>query len=256
MSRQRFGQHFLSSPHILERIAIAACGDHAATVVEIGPGRGALTEHLLRRVDRLIAVEVDPALIPALEARFAGESKLTIVHGDAMACDFGAWSPDALCGNLPYYVATSILDRSVRNGIRTTALIQKEVADRILAQPGTREYGYLTCSIGLFADAKYRFGVKPGSFHPPPKVDSSVISLEPRRRAEELGVDADAFLKFLAACFHLKRKTLRNNLSQTYSLAALDAIPGTSKRGEECSLSELAALYHRVTAEASAGREA
>ena len=126
-------------------------------MVEIGPGRGALTEHLLRRVDRLIAVEIDPALIPALEARFAHQPKLTIVHADAMACDFAAWSPDALCGNLPYYVATSILARSVRFGIRTTALIQKEVADRIIAQPGTREYGYLTCSIALFADPKIPF---------------------------------------------------------------------------------------------------
>ncbi len=232
---------------------MAACGEHAATVVEIGPGRGALTEHLLRRVDRLIAVEVDAALIPALEARFAGESKLTLIHGDALDCDFGAWSPDALCGNLPYYVATAILERAVRFGIRTTALIQKEVAGRLLAKPGTREFGYLTCSIALFAEAKYRFRVKPGSFHPPPKVDSSVISLEPHARAGELGVDAQAFLKFLAACFHLKRKTLRNNLSGMYSIAGLDGIPETSRRAEQCSLEDLAALYHRVTGAASAG---
>ncbi len=231
----------------MERIAAAACGEHTGTAVEIGPGRGGLTEHLLRRVDRLIAVEVDPDLVGPLQARFAGEAKLTLIHGDALEQDFAAWAPDVLCGNLPYYVATQILERSVRAGVRTVALIQREVAERLTAKPGTREYGYLTCSMALFAEAKALFGVKPGSFSPPPKVDSTVIRLAPRARAAELGVAPDAFLKFLAACFHLKRKTLRNNLAETYGRDVLSARPEAEMRAEQLSLEELAVLFRGLS---------
>lgn len=225
---------------------MACCGSHAGTVVEIGPGRGALTEYLLPRVDRLIAVEIDPELVNLLEARFAGESKLTIVAGDALDQDFAAWRPDVLCGNLPYYVATPILTRAARSGVRTVALIQKEVAERMTAQPGARDYGFLTCEIALFADAHRLFGVKPGSFRPPPKVESTVVGLDPHPRSEELQVEPGAFLRFLSACFRHKRKTLRNNLAGAYPLAALGALPQGSRRAEACSLAELAAFYRSL----------
>lgn len=246
MSRQPFGQHFLSSTHILERIAVAACGEHASTAVEIGPGRGALTAHLLARVDRLIAIEIDPELLATLRERFSGEPRLTLIEGDALRQNFSEWNPDVVCGNLPYYAATPILEKSVRLGIRTVALIQREVADRLTAEPGNREYGFLTCSMALFADAKYLFAVKPGSFSPPPKVDSALIRFEPNNRVSELQVEPAPFLSFLAACFHMKRKTLRNNLSAQYLREALDAQPESSLRAEQCSLNVLAALYLRL----------
>ncbi len=205
-----------------------------------------MTEHLLRRVDRLIAIEIDPELTAALRARFAGEPRLTLIESDALKQDFREWAPDVVCGNLPYYAATPILERAARLGVRTVGLIQREVADRLTAQPGTREYGYLTCSIALYADVKCLFGVKPGSFQPPPKVDSAVVRLDPHQRLAELQVEAQPFLAFLAACFHLKRKTLRNNLSGTYGREILDSLPQSSQRAEQCSLAELAALYRQL----------
>lgn len=216
------------------------------TVIEIGPGRGALTTHLLNRCNCLIAIEIDSDLAAGLRTRFAAEPRLTLIESDALHQEFREWSPDVLCGNLPYYAATPILERAVRSGIRTVALIQREVADRFVAKPGTREYGYLTCSTALFADAKYLFGVKPGSFQPPPKVDSAVVSFQPNLRKAELQVPEQPFLSFLASCFHMKRKTMRNNLAGTYSREVLDGIPESSQRAEQMSLEELAAFYRRL----------
>ncbi len=247
MSRQRFGQHFLTSPHILKRIATAACGDHIGTVVEIGPGRGALTEHLLQRANRVVAIEIDPEMIGALAARFPSEPKLKILKGNALEQDFGVWAPDTICGNLPYYAATAILVQAVRSGIRTVGLIQKEVAERIVAKPGSKDYGYLTCDVALFADARLLFQVKPGAFRPPPKVDSAVIALEPNARAAALEVSVEPFQRFLSACFRHKRKTLRNNLSGVYEREILSRLPQASNRAEECSLQDLAALFRSLS---------
>ena len=246
MARQRFGQHFLASKPILERIAAAACGAHAGTVVEIGPGHGALTRVLLPRVDRVIAVEIDAELAAELREEFANEPKLTVVEGDALEQDFAAFHPDVICGNLPYYVATPLLLRAVRVGVRVVALIQKEVAERLAAQPGTRDYGYLTCEMALYAKARILFQVKPGAFRPQPKVDSAVVLLEPCARATELGVEPDVFLKFLGACFQHKRKTLRNNLRGFYPKEELEAMEETLLRGEQCPLERLAALYKKL----------
>jgi 16S rRNA (adenine1518-N6/adenine1519-N6)-dimethyltransferase len=243
LARQRFGQHFLNSPKALERIAAATCGDHIGTVVEIGPGRGALTRCLLPRADRVIAIELDPALVTYLETEFAAEPRLTIVSGDALDQDFAAFGADVICGNLPYYVATPILERVSRAGVPAVALIQKEVAERITAQPGSRDYGFLTCNVALFAQAKYLFTVKPGAFRPPPQVESAVIRLQPHPCAAELGVPEAPFLKFLSTCFQYKRKTLRNNLAGNWPREALDALPVTSQRAEQLALTDLAALY-------------
>ncbi len=247
MPRQRLGQHFLTSPHILDRIAAAACGEHTGTVVEIGPGKGALTEYLLKRADRVIAIEIDAEMIGVLAARFPAEPKLTILQGDALDQDFQPWQPDVICGNLPYYAATAILVQAVRTGVRTIGLIQKEVADRITAKPGSREYGFLTCDIALFADARLLFNVKPGAFRPPPQVDSAVIALEPNTRAATLGIPVEPFQKFLSECFQHKRKTLRNNLSGAYPREDLADLPLASKRAEQCSLEDLAALFRALT---------
>jgi 16S rRNA (adenine1518-N6/adenine1519-N6)-dimethyltransferase len=238
---RRFGQHFLSSPHILERIAEAACPARVQVAIEIGPGHGSLTERLLPRVERLIALEIDPQLVAELEVKFREEPRLQVIQCDALEYDWSQWQPDVICGNLPYYVATPIVVRAAQSGVRTVALIQKEVSDRITASPGSKDYGFLTCEIGLHARARSLFNVKPGSFHPPPKVESTVVVLEPNHLAEQLDATDRKFMAFLSACFRHKRKTLRNNLGHMDS-----PNPLMGQRAEQCSLEQLAALWHEL----------
>ncbi len=247
MARQKLGQHFLVSGKILERIAIAACGNHAGLTVEIGAGRGALTEHLLARADRVCAIELDEALVGHVRERWRHEPRLEILHGNALDVDWGQWGAGVLAGNLPYYVATALISRYVRAPrllSHAVFLIQKEVAERITASPGGREYGYFSVECQLFAEAEYLFKVPPGAFRPPPKVDSAVIRLTPR---SELAIDApEMFLAFVSACFRQKRKTLRNNLSGKYPGAVLDGRPEMSRRAEQLSVAEFVGLYRSL----------
>ena len=203
MARQKLGQHFLIKGAALERIARAACPEglpQPDLVVEIGPGRGALTERLLRRAARVVAVELDSGLAAHLRLKFSGNPRLEVVEGDALDTDLTQWGPAVIAGNLPYYAATPIVEKTVRLPVpRAVFLVQKEVAERLVAQPGTRAYGFLTVATAMFAGARLLFEVKPSAFYPPPKVDSAVVLLEPR--ALPSGLDgAQAFLRF---CFAL-----------------------------------------------------
>ncbi len=249
MSRQRLGQHFLASGKILERIALAACDDSTERVVEIGPGKGALTEHLLAHSARVVAIELDAALAEHVRKRWTGDARLEIVNRDALQVDWSAWGEGVLAGNLPYYVATPIISRYVRGPGRlrhAVFLIQKEVAERITAVPGTRDYGYFSVECQLLARAEYLFTVPPGAFRPQPKVDSAVIRLTPLHKTGD--VDADKFLRFASACFRQKRKTLRNNLAGLLPRELLDGHPAMSQRAEQLSVAELLALYRsRIT---------
>ncbi len=229
----------------MERIAAAACGDRAARVVEIGPGKGALTAKLLPRADRVIALEIDAGLVEVLRARFAGEPNLTIEYADALTTDFAALRPSVIVGNLPYYAATAIMERTL--AFPCVYLIQKEVALRLAAAPGDRDYGYLSVRTQIQARVELLFEVKPAAFHPPPKVDSAVVRLTPRDRSADLEIgDASDFLRFAAMCFRQKRKTLRNNLTPCYPKASVDALPQAGQRAEQLSLEDLAALYRAL----------
>jgi len=243
---QKLGQHFLASSAILERIASAACPQPESLVIEIGPGRGALTEKLLGRAGRVVAIEVDPVMVDHLRTRFAGDARLEVVHADVLHADLAQWGPAPVTGNLPYYIASPIIEKVLRAGApRAVFLIQKEVAMRLTASPGTRDYGYLTATTAVFADARRLFDVKPGAFRPPPKVDSSVVLLEPR--AAGLGVDdRESFLKFLGHCFRQKRKTLRNNLASVYGKELVEAWPEAGLRAEQISLEGFAEIYRRI----------
>lgn len=239
LARQKLGQHFLIKGKTLERIAQAACGAHAPLVVEIGPGRGALTEKLLERADRVAAIELDAELAEGLRARWP---ELELLEANALDVDWSQWGAGVLTGNLPYYIATPIISRYLRNpGLLSQAvfLIQKEVAERITAKPGTREYGYFSVECQFLAKAEYLFTVAPGAFRPPPKVDSAVIRLTPR--PETAAPDVDGFLAFVSICFRQKRKTLKNNLREAYNPP-----PDISRRAEELSVDEFVELYRAL----------
>jgi 16S rRNA (adenine1518-N6/adenine1519-N6)-dimethyltransferase len=245
VARQKLGQHFLIRGSVLERIARAACPEPEPLVIEIGPGRGALTTRLLARAGRVIAIELDPWLAQHLSAH----PSLQVIEADALVIDLTEWGPAVIAGNLPYYAATAILERVVALGPllrRGIFLVQKEVAARITATPGHREYGYLSVALQLRADIDLMFEVPPAAFHPPPKVDSAVLRLEPHNHATELGItDPPDFLRFVSLCFRQKRKTLRNNLVGTYG-ASIDQWPEASLRAEQISLEMFAAMYRRL----------
>jgi 16S rRNA (adenine1518-N6/adenine1519-N6)-dimethyltransferase len=250
VSRQRLGQHFLAKGSILERIARAACPDREPLVIEIGPGRGALTEKLLEKADRVVAIELGSDLVEVLREKFRDEPRLTLIHADVLDTDLGQWGPAAVAGNLPYYVATPIIEKTLSTSAsleRAVFLVQKEVAARLAARPGTRDYGYLSVQTQLLADVEALFDVRPSAFRPPPKVDSTVIRLRARNRAVELRIkDTARFLDFLKLCFHQKRKTLRNNLAGEYGKGALNGRPEAGKRAEQLTLGEFAELYLRL----------
>ncbi len=226
---------------------MAVCGEHTPLVVEIGPGRGALTERLLAHADRVAAIELDGSLTAHLRERWSAEPRLEILEANALHVDWSQWGDGVLAGNLPYYIATPLISRYVREPgalRRAVFLIQKEVAERITAQPGGREYGYLSVECQFFARTEYLFNVAPGAFQPPPKVDSAVIRLTPRPAPD---VDDQAgFLKFVSICFRQKRKTLRNNLAGNYPAEAYESRAEMSRRAETLSVAEFVELYRAV----------
>ena len=252
MARRKLGQHYLIQGKPLERIAAAACPEPEPLVIEIGPGRGALTRRLLARAERVIALEIDPWLVEYLRRELAGAPGLEVVQADVLTTDLSQWGRAVIAGNLPYYITSPIIEKTIEARAvvrRAVYLVQKEVAERISAGPGTRDYGYLTVAVRLFYEATLLFDVKPGAFHPPPKVDSAVVRLEPAARAETLGIDDPSqFLRFVSRCFHQKRKTIRNNLAGDYPREALDGMSEASARAEQLSIEQLAALYHHLVA--------
>ena len=247
MARQKLGQHFLIRESILNRIAIAASPQTEDLIIEIGPGRGALTRKLLERARRVIAIELDPFLAAHLRARFAGEERLEVIEADVLRTDLTRWGPAPIAGNLPYYITSPILEQVLHAcPPRAAFLVQKEVADRLCAKPGSRDYGYLTVRTAFSANARKLFEVPPAAFHPPPQVDSAVVLLEPHPPPAGIG-DSDAFLRFLALCFRHKRKTLRNNLVDIYNKPLLDALPESSLRAEQLNLDDFVRIRTRLT---------
>jgi len=240
---QRLGQHFLRGRSYLERIAAALAAWEAPTAIEIGAGAGALTALLLERVPRLIAIELDPRLAAELRRRFASQRNFTLIEADVLATDLAQWGPVVVAGNLPYYITSPVIEKVLRLGpllLGAVFLVQREVAERLAAAPGTRDYGWLTVATQLAADARILFGVPRSAFAPPPKVDSAVVRLAPHTRC---GIeDREGFLEFARLCFRHKRKTLRNNLAPVYG-QAVEELPEASRRAEQLSVEELITVY-------------
>lgn len=253
---RRLGQHFLTRPSILDLIATSACGTgDPPLVIEIGPGKGALTGPLLERARKVVAIEVDPVLVHYLRQKFRDAldaGRLELIDGDVLKTDLSQWGPPVVAGNLPYYITSPILERLFSLGagwVRAVFLVQTEVAARLAAPPGGRDYGYLSVLTQIHACPEILTQVPRGAFRPPPKVDSAVVLLEPRDAAVEWNLpDRDAFLRFASACFQHKRKTLRNNLAPVYGRERMDALPEGRLRAEQLSVPDLAALYRKLEA--------
>jgi 16S rRNA (adenine1518-N6/adenine1519-N6)-dimethyltransferase len=249
---RRLGQHFLNRKSTLDRIAEAACASRERTplVIEIGAGRGALTESLLERAEKVVAIEVDPVLIHYLRQKFRDAldaGRLLLVESDILKIDLRQWGHAVIAGNLPYYITSPILERLFASSASwklAVILVQAEVAARIVAEPGCRDYGYLSIMVQSQARTERLFEVPRAAFKPPPKVDSAVVQLEPVNGGME---NLASFLKFAGNCFRYKRKTLRNNLAGLYDRSAVESLVGPKDRAEALSVAELAKLFQALT---------
>jgi 16S rRNA (adenine1518-N6/adenine1519-N6)-dimethyltransferase len=245
---RRLGQHFLVRETILASIASAACPEPGETVIEIGPGRGALTAHLLERAGRVVAIEIDPVLAQYVREKFRESPKLEVVEADVLRAPLDGYGPVTVAGNLPYYITSPIVDKTLELGgllRRAVFLVQQEVARRLAAAPGTRDYGYLSVLAQCQAEVSVLFPVSRAAFRPPPKVDSAVVRLLPRAEGSSRA-EVAALKKFAGLCFRQKRKTIRNNLLGTYPKDRLDGIEEAGRRAEQLSLAELAALHRKL----------
>lgn len=254
--RPRLGQNLLADPGAAGRI-VAALGDVSqATVVEIGPGRGALTDLLAGRAQRLITIELDRILSAQLRMKHAARPSVEIVEGDVLHADLaalvGRGRKARVVGNLPYYITSPILERLFHFWESVEAvilLVQREVAERMAARPGSSDYGLLSAVTQLHARVEQLFTLPPGAFSPPPKVHSTAVRLSPMPR--ELGVPTGPFVEFLKLSFAHKRKTLANNLKSRYGEAAVRAALAAAgvradARAEAVGLEKAAAVFRSL----------
>jgi 16S rRNA (adenine1518-N6/adenine1519-N6)-dimethyltransferase len=227
--KKSLGQHFLTDRSYIERIVLAVDPKPGDRLVEIGPGQGAITLPLLRRHGELTAIEFDRDLITPLMEASEGVGRLTIIHKDVLAVDFGKLAGDdrlRLVGNLPYNLSSPILFHALEHAasIRDMVfMLQKEVVDRMAAGPGSKVYGRLSVMLQAYCTVTPLFVVPPGAFRPPPKVDSAVVRMVPRPPAEIGVADPQRFTEIVRAAFGQRRKTLRNALGGLCDGAAIEA---------------------------------
>ena len=264
--KPKLGQNFLADENARHAI-VAALGDISErTVIEIGPGHGAITDLLAPRAKRLIALELDRALVAELTFRFRDQPQVEIVEGDVLDADLSALIPGGetadVIGNLPYYITSDILLKlfaAAKDGLlsRAVLMMQREVADRLSAAPGVRDYGLLSATTQMHAQVDSLFTLPPEAFSPPPDVFSTVLRLHFAPRFAELGVDAVGFDRFLKTLFAQKRKTLQNNLRaggfapDRVATAWPGSIPAQA-RAESVALEPLAELYRALGGTAAA----
>ncbi|MCI8361479.1 MAG: ribosomal RNA small subunit methyltransferase A [Clostridiales bacterium] len=261
--KKSLGQNFLINPSVCPRMAQAACDTlspgRPQGILEIGPGVGVLTVELARLADKVTAVELDERLRPVLDKTLAGYPNAGVVFGDAMKLDLHdliarefAGMDVAVCANLPYYVTSPLLMRLLESRLPVksiTVMVQKEAAVRLCADPGSREAGAVTAAVAYYAQPRILFTVSPGSFLPPPKVDSAVIQLQVRAQPPVPVTDERAFFALVRAAFAQRRKTLVNSVSaalpadKAVLLAALEKLGlPAAVRAEKLTLEQLAAL--------------
>jgi len=256
------GQNFLVDNNIIDKIIRCADIKPEDYVLEIGPGRGALTESLARKAGRLVLIEYDHALAFGLKERYADDPRVTVVDADILAVDLAAVLGDAGSGwkvvaNLPYNISTAVLFRllEVKDRLaRMILMLQKEVGDRLVAAPDCADYGVTTVLLGLWFDMRREFLVPPGCFLPSPKVDSAVLSFVPLPGPRVPVGDEAVFRRVVKGAFGMRRKTLINCLKAA-ELTTIDDLRGIltecgidgQRRGETLSLNEFAALSRRFS---------
>ena len=255
-ARKRFGQNFLVSDGIIRKIVDAIAPRAGDTVVEIGPGLGALTEPLLERIEHLHVVEIDRDLIARLQQRFSPE-RLTIHEGDALEFDFGSLKGAGrlkIVGNLPYNISSPLLFHLVSFAPRVYDMhfmLQKEVVDRMVAAPGSKDFGRLSVMLQYRYHLERLFIVPPGAFKPPPKVDSAIVRMIPVD-FEKVGADATAqdpalFAQVVTAAFSQRRKMLRNTLRGYIDEPALSALGITpTARAEDIAVADYVRLANAL----------
>ncbi len=217
-AKKSLGQNFLKDAHYLRKIAEAAQVGPEDRIIEIGPGLGHLTRVLSERAKKVLALELDERLIPLLREEFSDVQNIEIVQADALEYDYeslpGKWK---VVANLPYYISTPVIQRllsSRRKFVSFTLMLQKEVAARIASGPGSKEYGYLSVLVQLYAEPRIEFQVPPGAFTPRPEVDSSVITLTLLDHPAVATADENFFIRVVKSAFSQRRKTLKNALKQ------------------------------------------
>jgi 16S rRNA (adenine1518-N6/adenine1519-N6)-dimethyltransferase len=262
MARQKLGQHFLSAPGWQKRILDTLPRDSDDLWIEIGPGHGEMTRLLAAKSRRLIAIEADPRLAAGLEDAVRADPVewpgVEIVTGDVLELDLAKLAGERFraYGNLPYYITSPILHQLFGYAKQIASIhvvMQFEVAARIVARPGRREYGYLSAACQFYTQPKLALKIPPGAFRPPPKVTSALVHMALPGEGASLGIADEAkFLKFIQLCFGHKRKTLRNNLRTIASDERIhEALASrglrSDTRAEQLSLPHFAALYTKLT---------
>jgi 16S rRNA (adenine1518-N6/adenine1519-N6)-dimethyltransferase len=259
-ARKSLGQHFLTDRRAIERIADALDILPTDTVVEVGPGRGALTDVLAERAGRVVAIEYDRALVPLLRERYAARGTVEIIEADVLSvtlADAAGGVPYKLAGNVPYYITTPILFHALRRPRPDVAvyLVQKEVADRIVAPAGSDAYGALSVNVQAVATPELILRVPAGAFRPPPKVDSAVIRIVPRSDPVVTAAEEEGFRRFVMAAFGMRRKQVQKVLRSVRpidtaaALAVLEAVGvEPAIRIEMLDARTVAAIYRAVTA--------
>ena len=220
-AKKSLGQNFLKDASVIEAIADGTGCGPLDTVVEIGPGLGALTDALSERAGKVVAVELDDRLIPVLNTKFALRDNVQIVHADILKFDWSGVSAETggtlrIAGNLPYYITTPILLGILEKDVpaeNITVMVQKEVADRIVAPPGGKDYGVLSVSLQYYADVRKILDVPAECFSPRPKVDSAVVVLDLKKERALLKEEEPVFFRFVKQAFSQRRKTLPNSLA-------------------------------------------
>lgn len=265
--KKSLGQNFLTEPNILRKIVATAEITKETNVIEVGPGIGALTEHLGQSANQVLAFEIDDRLIPVLADTLAPYPNIKVLHQDVLTADlaniiareFTQDYPIKVVANLPYYITTPIMMHFLESGVPIAEMIvmmQKEVADRISAKPGTKAYGSLSIAVQYYMEAKLAFIVPKTVFVPQPNVDSAILKLTRRAKPAVEVIDEKAFFKLTKAAFQLRRKTLWNNLQNFYgkdeatkawlTQALEEASIEPMRRGETLSLAEFAALSNAL----------
>ena len=260
------GQNFLINPSVCPKMAELCGASEKVGVIEVGPGAGVLTNELAAVSHKVVAVELDKRLLPVLDETLSEHDNIKIINGDIMKLDLRKLIADefggeevVVCANLPYYITSPVIMRILEERLpiqSLTVMVQKEAADRICAQPGTRESGAISAAVHFYSEPEILFKVSKGSFIPAPKVDSAVIKLHIRQQSPVSVRDEKMFFKVVKAAFSQRRKTLSNSLSSGLSMSKQDVTSLLEKAGikanaraEEMTMDDFAKITEKLISE-------